>query len=78
MDNPMDNPRPYVNSLIARCELTLAMWKGIYSTLGVEFECRSPTEEELTLYEMLLIKRVNDDIAANEIAKGYIKPKDKG
>ena len=82
----MFDPRIYTETLISTCELKLEMWKSVYEMLGVDFECRSPSQQELHIYECILIKKMQDEFKAENklnilknIAGGYHQPpKDKG
>lgn len=82
----MFDPRIYTETLISTCELKLEMWKSVYEMLGVDFEYRSPSQQELHIYECMLIKKMQDEFKAENklnilknIAGGYHQPpKDKG
>tara|TARA_B110000444_G_C18505021_1_gene439599 strand:- start:89 stop:331 length:243 start_codon:yes stop_codon:yes gene_type:complete len=80
----MFDPRIYTETLISTCELKLEMWKSVYEMLGTDFECRTPSQQELHIYECILIKKMQDEFKAEEaeklaknIAKTYNKKVDK-
>ncbi len=33
--------------LLSRCRRTLRMWRGVYKSLGVEFQLKEPTMEQM-------------------------------
>ena len=33
--------------LLTRCRRTLRMWRGVYKSLGVEFQLKEPTAEQM-------------------------------
>jgi hypothetical protein len=74
----MFDPRIYTETLISTCELRLQLWKGVYETLEIDFECRTPSQQELHIYEAILLKRMKDEFEADtklnilkNIASGY-------
>ena len=37
----------HAEELLERCRRTLRMWRGVYTSLGVEFQWREPTTLEM-------------------------------
>ena len=37
----------HAEEILARCRRTLRMWRGVYNTLGVEFQYKEPSTLEM-------------------------------
>ena len=49
-------------AILKKCRRSLKMWKGVYKTLGKEFEWREPTAEEMLLAIQLEAEKMNKHI----------------
>ena len=41
------NGMKHAEELLERCRRTLRMWRGVYTSLGVEFQYKEPTAEQM-------------------------------
>ena len=48
--------------ILKKCRRTLKMWKGVYNSLGQEFEWREPTADEMLLALQLEAEKLNKQI----------------
>lgn len=37
----------HAEEILTRCRRTLRMWRGVYKSLGVEFQLKEPTMEQM-------------------------------
>ena len=56
------NAERQAEEILTRCRRSLKMWKGVYKTLGKEFEWREPTSEEMLLAIQLEAEKLNKTI----------------
>jgi hypothetical protein len=47
--------------LLERCRRTLRMWRGVYTSLGVEFQWREPTAEQMQQAIRIEAERYKDN-----------------
>jgi DNA/RNA-binding domain of Phe-tRNA-synthetase-like protein len=47
--------------LLERCRRTLRMWRGVYKSLGVEFQWREPTAEQMQQAIRIEAERYKDN-----------------
>ena len=47
--------------LLSRCRRTLRMWRGVYKSLGVEFQWREPTTLEMQQAIRIEAERYKDN-----------------
>ena len=41
------NGMKHAEEILTRCRRTLRMWRGVYKSLGVEFQYKEPTAEQM-------------------------------
>mgnify|MGYP006000410267 FL=1 len=47
--------------LLTRCRRTLRMWRGVYKSLGVEFQLKEPTAEQMQQAIRIEAERYKDN-----------------
>ena len=46
--------------ILTRCRRTLRMWRGVYKTLGLEFQLKEPTMEQMQQAIRIEAERYSD------------------
>jgi hypothetical protein len=55
------NGMEHAEELLERCRRTLRMWRGVYTSLGVEFQWREPTAEQMQQAIRIEAERYKDN-----------------
>jgi DNA/RNA-binding domain of Phe-tRNA-synthetase-like protein len=55
------NGMKHAEELLERCRRTLRMWRGVYKSLGVEFQWREPTAEQMQQAIRIEAERYKDN-----------------
>jgi hypothetical protein len=51
----------HAEEILSRCRRTLRMWRGVYTSLGVEFQWREPTTLEMQQAIRIEAERYKDN-----------------
>ena len=55
------NGMKHAEELLERCRRTLRMWRGVYTSLGVEFQYKEPTAEQMQQAIRIEAERYKDN-----------------
>ena len=58
---PFDG-KAQAEDILTRCRRTVRMWRGVYKTLGVEFQYKEPTADEMLRAIQLEAEKLNKTI----------------
>ena len=53
------NAERQAEEILTRCRRTVRMWRGVYKTLGVEFQYKEPTADEMLRAIQLEAEKMN-------------------
>lgn len=53
------NAERQAEEILTRCRRTVRMWRGVYKTLGLEFQYKEPTADEMLRAIQLEAEKMN-------------------